>query len=48
MGKYERLLNLVYFMLGCMKAIDYDKSNPMTYSHIIKELKRCDVEVKYV
>ena len=48
MSKWDRVLNLIYFMLGCLKSIDYDKTHPMTYSHIIREMNRCDIEVKNV
>ena len=46
MTSNERLINTIRFMLDRMIADKYHRRNPMTWGHIIRELRRCGLEVK--
>ena len=43
--EWQRLNHTVHFMLGCFEAIGGDRKHPATYAHIVRELKRCGLEV---
>lgn len=45
MERWERIMHTVAFMVECMVADGWAKKHPATFDHILRELKRCGMEV---